>query len=335
MATNKNAFLRYKILDSCFRNIGKKYFIDDLIATCNKVLWEKLPNFNGISRRQIFDDIEFMESGQGWAIDLKRHKEGRKVYYRYSDTKFSINNMPLNEVEIKHLESAIDIISQFSGMPQFTWVSEVISKLNNGIIKDKTTSPIMSFDSNPYLKGIDHLGIIYNAIHYKKVLSIIYRPYGQDPYTINLHPYFLKQYNNRWFLLGLNKHVKRPDWNIALDRVQQIKETNEQYIENSSINWDEYFEDIIGVTRPNEFVLDKIVLHFFGNTGFYIESKPIHGSQKANWIENDILEVKLEVVINYELEKELLSFGEQLKIISPMHLAEKIKQRLKAGLKNY
>ena len=34
MATNKNALIRYKILDTCFRNPGKKYFIEDLIEKC-------------------------------------------------------------------------------------------------------------------------------------------------------------------------------------------------------------------------------------------------------------------------------------------------------------
>src|SRR5688572_20446002 len=99
MATNKNALVRYKILDRCFRNPGKKYFIDDLIEECEKVLLEIDPQSNGISRRQIFEDIIFMKSAEGWSIELSKLREGKKVYYRYSNPDFSINNMPLNEVE--------------------------------------------------------------------------------------------------------------------------------------------------------------------------------------------------------------------------------------------
>ena len=91
MATNKNALIRYKVLDNCFRNTGRRYFIDDLISECNKVLTEIDLSFNGISRRQIFDDISFMESAEGWSIELMKYRDGKKVFYRYLDPAFSIN----------------------------------------------------------------------------------------------------------------------------------------------------------------------------------------------------------------------------------------------------
>jgi len=78
MATNKNALIRYKVLDNCFRNPGKRYFIGNLIEECNKVLFEIDPNSNGISRRQIFEDIAFMESNEGWNIDLAKHRDGKR-----------------------------------------------------------------------------------------------------------------------------------------------------------------------------------------------------------------------------------------------------------------
>ena len=170
MATNKNALIRYKILDKCFRNNGKKYFIDDLISECEIVLLEIDSKSDGISRRQIFDDINFMESDAGWSIELDRIKEGRKVYYRYKDTSFSINNMPLNELEVIQLKDALNILSQFKGMPQFEWVNEMIPKLQQGMNNDTPVEAIMNFDNNNYLKGIENLGIIYNAIYYKKTL---------------------------------------------------------------------------------------------------------------------------------------------------------------------
>jgi hypothetical protein len=93
MATNKNAFIRYKILDNCFRNSGRRYFIEDLIEACDRTLLEIDPKSKGISRRQLFDDIAFMESGEGWSIELERLRDGKKVYYRYVDMNFSINSM--------------------------------------------------------------------------------------------------------------------------------------------------------------------------------------------------------------------------------------------------
>ena len=132
MPTNKNALVRYKILDRCFRNTGRKYNIDNLMEECNKTLAEIDPKSNGISRRQIYADITFMESLEGWEIELEKTKESRKTYYRYQDPSFSINNMPLNDLEINQLKSAMEILAQFKGMPQFEWVHELEPKLKIG-----------------------------------------------------------------------------------------------------------------------------------------------------------------------------------------------------------
>ena len=336
MATNKNAFIRYKVLDNCFRNPGRRYFIDDLIAECESVLLEIDPKSNGISRRQIFEDIAFMESKEGWSIELDKLRDGKKVYYRYADMSFSINNMPLNEVEINQLKAAVDILSQFKGMPQFEWVNELVPKLQQGIASDEVSATIMEFDSNQYLKGIEHLGPLHNAIYYKKVLTISYQPFENDsPFDVVIHPYFLKQYNNRWFLFGFNPAVKKYDWNLAIDRIISIKETKGSYQKNDKIDWQEYFEDIIGVTKPVGSELIKIILHYFGKTGKYIESKPMHVSQKSRWIDENTLEVNLELIINYEFERLILSYAESVKVLSPLTFVDTINKRLKNAIKLY
>ena len=329
MAITKNPLIRYKILDQCFKNPGKNYFIEDLIQECNKVLLEIDPDSNGISRRQVMDDISFMESNEGWGIELDRNRDGKKVYYRYTDTSFSINNMPLNEVEINQLKSAIEILSQFKGMPQFEWVHELVPKLKQGMSSEEATSTIIEFDNNKYLKGIEHLGVLHNAIFYKKVLSISYQPFeSETPTDITLHPYYLKQYNNRWFLFGYNPLNEKYDWNMALDRIVKITETNGRYHKNNQIDWTEYFEDIIGVTKTLDANVESIILRFFGKTGKYIESKPIHGSQKSKWIDEHTLEVKLELIINYEFERLILSYAEYVKVIKPKKIADAIAVRL-------
>lgn len=336
MATNKNALIRYKVLDKCFRNPGRRYFIDDLIAECESVLLEIDPGSNGISRRQIFEDIAFMESKEGWGIELDKLRDRKKVYYRYTDMSFSINNMPLNEVEINQLKAALDILSQFKGMPQFEWVNELLPKLQQGIATDEASATIMDFDNNQYLKGIEHLGVLYNAIYYKKVLTISYQPFENDtPFDVLMHPYFLKQYNNRWFLFGYNPEKEKYDWNLAIDRIITIKETKEKYQKNNKIDWQEYFEDIIGVTKPVDAEPEKIVLHFTARTGKYMITKPLHGSQKERWIDENTLEIKIEVIINYEVERLLLSYADSVVVIQPSSLVERLKNRLAAGLSQY
>ena len=131
MATNKHATIRYHALDRCFSNFGRKFFIEDLIEACSEAIYDFDGIEDGVKRRQIFHDINFMESDQGWAIPLERHKEGRRVYYRYADKSFSISNKGINPSEAEQLRDTLSILSRFKGMPQFEWIEEIQIRLED------------------------------------------------------------------------------------------------------------------------------------------------------------------------------------------------------------
>lgn len=334
MSINKSALIRYKILDRCFRNSGRMYFWEDLLEECNKGLIDFDPSSKGIKRRQLFDDIRFMESEAGWSIPLGRYRYRRRVFYRYKDLSFSINNQPLNYLETEQIKSALQIFSRFSGAPQFEWLNEMITKLESkfGLIERK--SEIISFESNIDLKGIQFLTPLFNAIVNERVLLVKYKDFkSSEPYDIHFHPYYLKQYNNRWFAFGLNSNNQVPNWNLALDRIVSLFETTNKYIP-SQIDWNEYFFDLVGVTRPKGVDVQEVVLRFSPEVAPYVITKPIHPSQKHR---NDPsgLEVKIKVIPNFELEKLILSFGNQVKVIAPQDFRERIFQRLKSAIELY
>lgn len=324
MPQNKNAIIRYNTLDKCFRNPGRNYTIDDLLEECNKALAEENPNTDGIKRRQLFVDIKFMESENGWSIDLQRIPVGKKKYYRYENMKFSISNKPINEMEAEQIKSAMMILSRFKGMPQFNWVEEIIPKLEQAFGSNNNEKEIISFDSNQYLKGIEHLGTLFNSILYKKVLKIEYQSFSSEKANISLiHPYYLKQYNNRWFLFGKNPQFDTLT-TFSLDRIISISEVDEKYIENTKYNFDEYFDDVIGVSVPNDGKPELIKLHFSPKQAPYVLTKPLHPSQKSKSINMDGVDISIEVIPNYELKSLLLSFGKEVKIICPTHLRDEI-----------
>lgn len=328
MSINKNALIRYQVLDRCFRNTGRIYFLEDLLEECNKALIDFDQNNDGIQRRQLFEDIKFMESKAGWSIPLERFRYGRKVYYRYEDLSFSINNQPLNDSEAEQIKSALQIFSRFSGTPQFEWVNEMIPMLESkfGLIERK--SEIISFESNIDLKGLHFLTPLFNAIVNERVLLVKYQDFkSSEPYEIIFHPYYLKQFNNRWFVLGLNSNNLLENWNLALDRIISINETAGKY-RSTQIKWEDYFYDIIGVTRPKGIELQEIILRFTPEVAPYVITKPLHPSQKHKSDLNG-LDVKIKVIPNFELERLILSFGEQVKVISPPYFKERIFERLK------
>lgn len=334
MSINKNAYIRYQTLDKCFKNSGRMYFLKDLLYECNKALEELNPDSVGIQRRQLFQDIKFMESEQGWSIPLERFKYGRKNYYRYNDNSFSINNQPLNSSEANQIKSALQILSRFTGTPQFEWVKEVIPTIQDKLGLINQEKEVISFETNVDLKGLDNLTPLFNAIHNKRVLRIEYKDFKtEEPYFIVFHPYYLKQYNNRWFVFGLNEERNIPTWNLALDRIETIKETSEEYIP-SDIDWEDYFYDIIGVTMPKNTKIEEVILRFSKEQAPYITTKPIHPSQKQK-LEDGELVVHIKVIPNYELNRLILSFGDNVKVEAPKSLKQQIFELLVNAKRRY
>lgn len=334
MGVTKNAIIRYQVLDKCFRNSGRMYFWEDLLEECNKALLELNPNTGGIQRRQLLEDIKFMESEQGWSIPLERIRYNRKVYYRYEDLSFSINNQPLNDSEIEKIKSALQIFSRFSGTPQFEWVNEMIPMLESKFGLIERRNEVISFESNIDLKGLHFLTPLFNAIFNERVLLVEYKDFkSSEPFEITFHPYYIKQYNNRWFVFGLNSDNQVPNWNLALDRIESLSETTLKY-KPSETDWEEYFYDLVGVTRPEGKEIQEVVLKFSPEVAPYILTKPIHPSQKHK---NDPtgLEIRISVIPNFELERLVLSFGEQVKVISPQDFKERISQRLNTASRLY
>jgi predicted DNA-binding transcriptional regulator YafY len=316
MGINKNAYIRYKTLDKCFNNPYKKYFIEDLLSEVNNSLHYMNGYDSEIKKRQLFDDIKFMESEAGWSIPLERIKEGRRTYYRYLDINFSIKNQRITDNEIDVINSALIVLTRFKGLPQFEWINELSTKLKSHFEFDEAPE-IISFDHNEFLEGLDLLPTLYQSILNKAVLSIEYQAFHMEtPVKYIIHPYYLKQYNKRWFLLGLNSKDNLL-YTIPFDRIKKIEIQKVEYIENKTINFSEYFEDIIGVSRKPEDNPIKIRLFFNQKTAPYILTKPLHGSQKKlNYDENGLI-IQIEVIPNFELKQLILSYGDSVEILTP------------------
>lgn len=334
MAVNKNALLRYRVLDRCFGNTSRNFYWQDLLKEIN----EALEDFNGeeshIQRRQLFEDIKFMESDQGWSIPLVRIKDGRKVHYKYSEKNFSISNQALNENEVSQLEAAISVLSRFSGAPQFEWVQELIPVLNDRLGLKQNTKEVISVESNLDLIGISHLPILYECIINELVIEIEYKDFKSDSsFFINFHPYFLKQYNNRWFVFGLNEEYDVPTWNLALDRIKNIEQTQKEYKQDQT-DWKDYFYDIVGVTKHIDKEVETVKIRFNRESAPYILTKPLHPTQKFSWIDESLI-IEIKVIPNYELESLILSFGEIATVLEPKKLVLRIKNRLEESRASY
>ena len=310
MATNKNALLRYKTLDRCFQNTGRRYNFDDLLNEVNNALLEDDSKSSGINIRQLRADVQFMRSAGGYDAPIESEMfNGKKHVYFYSDP--------------KQMKSALELFQRFSGSPGFEWVEGMNVMLKNkfGGGDDK----VISFESNVDYTGYNWISPFFNAIVQKKVLWVTYTPFTGGSFSFIYHPYYLKQYNGRWFIFGLNEELGIETWTLPLDRVHAIKEAKAVYI-STELDWDYHFSEIIGVTRYNKPV-ETVELLFNEKRGKYAETKPLHESQRNKWTDKGFL-VTLKLIPNLELEQVILFYGEDVEVLSPESLRLTIQNRV-------
>lgn len=332
MSQNKNALTRYLIYDKCLRNTGRNYTWKDLQEEVNKVLIEE--GYTGIGKTTVFEDLKQLEFST-FNAPIEKNKVGKTAYYRYSDPNFSIKNIPLNITEIEQLKAAISILSRVKGLPQFEWINELIPTLETKLGIIQTDSDVIGFEGNFEYSGLEFFSELFNAIINKRVLTIAYRDFKQpEAYEITLHPYYLKQFNNRWYVLGLNEANEIGTWTMALDRIVELKETTKKHIP-CSIDWEDYFFDFIGVTKLNSAPVDVEILVLDREQMEYIKTNPLHHSQKPFKKIGDQFSTSIRVIPNYELEKLILSFGNRIIVNSPDSLRESIIHKLNEAASNY
>ncbi len=335
MSTNKHAIIRYQALDKCFGNFGRKYFMDDLIEVCNNALYEHSSITNGVKRRQLFEDIKFMESDEGYRIPLMRHKEGQRIYYRYENKDFSINQRTLTPAEIEQLRHTILMLSRFKGLPQFEWIPESLARLEDTFgLHNSEPNSVIFFEQNPYLRGLELFPDLFSTILSKQVLCINYSSGFKAAHAYTIHPYALKQHCNRWYLIGLEVSETQETrlLTLAIDRIEQFEPLNIPFVENKQIDFDEYFDDVLGITIWENEPLEPIILKIDPERYNFIASKPIHHSQKLKEKTDDSVIIEITLKYNYELESLLLEFADSAEILSPQSIKKRICERAKRVL---
>ncbi|MBX2841050.1 MAG: WYL domain-containing protein, partial [Flammeovirgaceae bacterium] len=212
----------------------------------------------------------------------------------------------------------------------------MVQKLEDHIYSQKMHSrPVIDMEKNVNLKGLGFLDTLYKAIIRKNALEITYQSFkARAPGTFDFHPYLLKEFRNRWFLIGVKKY-NGDLLNLALDRIIDIKISKEPYIENEKFQFETYFKNAIGVSVSPNLEPEKVLLHFSHRHAPYVITKPLHPSQEV--VNNDYygVTISLEVQHNFELEKDILAFGDGVKVLAPNRLKRAVKDRLVGAVDLY
>lgn len=336
MPANRNALIRYKTIDNCLRNPYRRWTLEDLMDACSDALYKYEGIDKGISKRTIQMDIQMMRSeklGYNAPIVVYENK-----YYKYEDSEYSITQTPLNEQDLKTMSEAVEVLRQFKGFSYFTNMSEIINRLEDHVASARMkTTPVIDFEKNESLKGLDHLDTIFHAIVNEHPIQLTYRSFkARSAKSFLFYPYLLKEYRNRWFVFGIRRKGRLLQ-NLALDRIHSIEVlTQEEYIKNTFFDPGTYFDDLVGVTKNSGNRAEKVGFKVAADEAPYILTKPIHRSQQLLETRTDgsvILEIT--VVINHELERVFFGYANGLQVLYPQKLVEIMRKKLKRAAEQY
>jgi predicted DNA-binding transcriptional regulator YafY len=335
MATNKNALIRYKTIDLCLQNRRRKWTLEDLIQACSDALYEYEGKHSYVSKRTTQLDIQVMRSGKlGYYAPIIVED---KKYYIYEEDDYTITKLPIDQVDMDILQESVEMLKQFKDFSLFSELNGVIQKLEDKIYRDaQARPPIIHIDKNENLKGLHHLDTLYQAILKEIVLHIEYKSFkARMSNVFIIHPYILKEFNNRWFLVGLD-HKDQKMITLALDRIEMIKFNTSYKFFHDGFDADKHYKDTYGITVLGKSSTYLIVFKADAEQAPYIETKPIHHSQKVIERHDDYsITFSIYVNFNLEIQRLFLGFGDGIVIQSPRNVRGQIKKLLKNAYKNY
>lgn len=335
MAINKLALIRYKTIDRCLQNRYRKWTLETLMEKVSEALEEYEGVSRGVSRRTIQADIQLMRSDKlGYNAPIVVRE---KKYYVYEEEGYSINNHRITGSDVDKLSEMVDVLRQLNGFAYFDDMNDIIARLEDSL--RKTTNRGDSFiqlEGNGKVKGLHHIAPLYQAIRRKVPLLITYQSFkAAAPRQAVYYPYLLKEYRNRWFLIA--KPQKGSELiTLALDRLDSFMEmSTNDFVPYEGVDLERYYSDVIGVTKSVKDRAQKIILKVEKQHVPYIVTKPLHPSQQLLKEDETGAMFRIDVVPNFELEREILGFGECMQVLAPRILQQKIKRRLRKAAEAY
>lgn len=288
-----------------------------------------------VSKRTVQLDIQMMRSDKlGYNAPIIVYS---KKYYTYDNPDYTITQIPITGIDMDIRKESVEMLGQFKDFSLFSELNGVIQKLEDKIHREsKSLAPIIHMEKNENLKGLEHLDTIYQAILKKIALKIDYQSFkARKANTITLLAYILKEYNNRWFVVG-RRHSNNRLITLALDRIEKIGLDLSISYELEDFSADNYYENTYGVTVMNDNSLIDIHLKVDQTNAPYVLTKPFHRSQEYvdNYPDGSIL-ITLRVHHNYEIERLFLGFGSGIEVLKPRKLRNRIKSLVKKSAENY
>lgn len=328
MPRTKNALERVRVLDKLLsENVKRRYSVKKLLDLYNEELIQA--GVGAVTRRCLEKDLEWLKEN---GVKVRSDKEGKNTIHSYEHSDDCFFNQKMSTSEKKVLSAFLTTFGKIQGLENFNFFENLKSDYElDGV-------PAISFSVNPDIANSEYLPKLFEAINGKKVLKIKIHKLdnSEKKQEYEVCPYLLKQYNNRWFLIC--EGVQRKGvLQFSLEQIDDISKATKSEYKECSESLEEYFDDVVGVSKPKGAKPEKIIFWASDKAKMYLRGKPIHGTQKELKDQRQLNELRknynlrrdgsvfeLRCLVNYELERELSSFFEGIVVLEPLSLRKKL-----------
>lgn len=329
MPVLKSADTRIRIIDEAIRNLGRPYpNMDELVD----IICRRLDR--SISRSTVEKDIAYMKSKDA-PLRFNLARGG----FEYTEVGYSYFNMPISEEDMDAIRIAAETLRQYNHIPVFKQFQHAIIKMNEKLkltetFGDDIVDRTIMFESAPVALGVEYLSDLVSAARNLQIVQFEYENiYKGKTASYELHPYLLKEYRNKWYLIGWSEN--RKDYlTFGLDRILKLDLQRKTYSRRKDFNADIFFKYSIGITefdrKPQE-----IVLSFDPVIGKLIKAQALHHTQTILGDTSKALKISLKLLVTEELIQMLLAYGSKVSVQKPASLKSEVKTRLEKALENY
>lgn len=184
-------------------------------------------------------------------------------------------------------------------------------------------------------QGTENFHGLLHAINNQLQISFTYQKYWEDIITYrNVEPYALKEFRNRWYLLArdLKDQIVK---SFAFDRLTELEITKKRIQSSKTFDVNEHYKFCFGIISPTDHELTEVILSFDATQGKYIKSLPLHETQEILIDNEHEIRIRLKIYLTLDFIMEILSHGDNLKVIKPESLITELKHVYKNALKQY
>lgn len=239
----------------------------------------------------------------------------------YNSTK---NGYYINE------EESIDM----EGFFRFLEIVNTAELLTESLKESRDALKHISFEAHGSFRGIDHLKTLLQAIKNHRRIKFTHENFETGKQrTYSLKPYLIKEYQNRWYLVGMISGINEFR-TFGIDRINNLEMSEKTFAPLKSVDAASLFNNTIGLTYSLK-QLEEIILSFTPLQGKYVKALPFHSSQQILIDNENELQIKLKIIPNYEFLQRILMLGDNVTVIQPQWLVDDVKQQLLNALKRY